>query len=101
MILYWFFMVSYFVLTFPFFSFCCFSCVFSKIKLFGLGLFFDFLVFYACFFRLINSLQKNKLSVLQAGLIQFGYCGFFFLSHAVSLCFMVFNKLRLLVRIVI
>ena len=43
-------------------SFCCFGCVlFSKIKLFGLGLSFDFLMFYF-FFRLINSLQKNKLS---------------------------------------
>ena len=45
------------------FSFCCFGCVlFSKIKLFGLGMSFDFLVLYSFFFRLINSLQKNKLS---------------------------------------
>ena len=63
-------MGSRFVLTFcvvfvSSFSFCCFSRVFfSKIKLFGLSLSFDFLVFYAFFFRIINSLQKNKLSVL-------------------------------------
>ena len=45
------------------FSFCCFGCIlFSKIKLFGFGLSFDFLVFYSFFFELINSLQKNKLS---------------------------------------
>ena len=51
-----------FFLVFPF---CCFNCVsFSKIKLFGLVLSFDFLVFYAFFFRLINSLQNNKLSAL-------------------------------------
>ena len=66
----WFFMGSCFVLIFfvvfvSGFSFYCFSCVFfSKIKLFGLGLSFDFLLFYVFFFRLINSLQKNKLSVL-------------------------------------
>ena len=34
----------------------------SVIKLFGLGLSFDFLVFYLFFFGLTNSLQKNKLS---------------------------------------
>ena len=35
------------------FSFCCFGCVFfSKIKLFGLGLFFDFLVFFSFFLEL-------------------------------------------------
>ena len=67
----WFFMGSCFVLTFFIsclflvFSCCCFSCVlFSNIKLFALGLSFDFLVFFAFFFRLINSLQKNTLPVL-------------------------------------
>ena len=66
----WFFMGFCFVLTFYVvfvtgFSFCCFGCVFfSKIKLFGLGLSFDFLVFYSLFFRLTNSLLKNKLSSL-------------------------------------
>ena len=58
----WVFMGSCFVLTFYVvfvtgFSFCCFGCVlFSKIKLFGLGLSFDFLVFNVSFFRLIISL---------------------------------------------
>ena len=52
----WFFMGSCFVLTsyaalVTVFSFCCFGCVlFSKIKLFGLGFSFDFLVFYSFFF---------------------------------------------------
>ena len=67
MIACWFFVGSCFVLTFfvmlsLVFSFCGFSCVFFlKIKLFGLGLSCDFLVFYDFFFRLVNSLQKNKL----------------------------------------
>ena len=63
-----FFMGSCFVLTFyvvfvtVFFSFCCFGCVlFSKIEIFGLGLSFDFLVFYFLFFRLVNSLQKKQI----------------------------------------
>ena len=60
-----------------------------------------FWCFIPSYFRLSNSLQKNKLSVLQGDLIQFGYCGFSFLSHAVSLCFMMFSKLRWLVEIII
>ena len=48
---YWFFLLLFWL---------CFD--FSKIKLFGLGLSFDFLVFYSFFFRLVGSLQKNKLS---------------------------------------
>ena len=64
------FVGSCFVLTFyvvfvtGFFLLLFWLCPFLKIKLFGLGLRFDFLVFYTFFFRLINSLQKNKLSVL-------------------------------------
>ena len=41
--------------------FCWFSFVFfSKIKLFVLGLSFDFLVFCSFVFRLESSLQKNN-----------------------------------------
>ena len=86
------------------FSFCCFSCVlFLKVKLLGLGLvlFFDFLVFCSFLFGLINSLQKNKLSSSSAVFFRFGYRGFFFLSHAVRLWFMVFSKLRWLFWIII
>ena len=64
MIACWFFVGSCFVLNFYVkfvtgFSFCC--VLFSKIKLFGLGLSGEFLVFYSFFFRHINSLQKNNL----------------------------------------
>ena len=83
---------------FPF----CFGCVlFSKIKSFGLGLFFNFFVFYSFVFRLESSLQKNKLSSSKLVLIRFGYRGFSFLNHAVRLWFVVFSKLRWLVWIII
>ena len=65
----WFFMGSCFVLTVyvvfvsGFFLLLFYLCLFSKVKLFGLGLSFNFLVFYGFFFRLIDSLQKSKLSV--------------------------------------
>ena len=76
--------------------FCCLSFVFSsKINLFVLGLFFDFLVFCSFVFRLKNSLQKNILSSSKLVLVQFGYHGFYFLSHSVCLWFMVFSKLAL------
>ena len=63
----WFFKGSCFVLTFCYIIFC-FPFVslvvsFSQNQIvFGLGLSCDFLVFYCFFFRLGNSLQKNKLS---------------------------------------
>ena len=56
------FVLMFYVILLLVFSFCCFGCVlFLKIKLFGLGLCCDFLVFYDFFFRLVNSLQKKKL----------------------------------------
>ena len=64
----WFFVGSCFVLTVYVlfvtgFSFCYFGCfLFSIIKLFGLGLSFDFFGVLFFFLRLINSLQKIKLS---------------------------------------
>ena len=73
---------------------------FSKIKLFVLGLSFDFLVFCSFVFRLKSSLQKNILSSYKLVLIQFGYRGFSYLSHAVSLWFVVFSKLGWFVWII-
>ena len=102
MIACWFFMGSCFVLWGPVFSFCCFGCVlFLKIKLFGMDLSRDFLVSYYFFFKLVNSLQKNKLSSSEAGLIRFGYRGFSFLSHTISLWFIEFSKLCWLVWVII
>ena len=41
----------------------CWLCPFSKKQIVrGMGLSFDFFVFYYFFLRLYNSLQKNKLS---------------------------------------
>ena len=78
--------------------FCCLSYVFfSKIKMFVLGLSFDFLVFCSFVFRFKSSLQKNNLSSSKLVLIQFGYRGFSFLSHAVRLWLMVFSKLALVI----
>ena len=92
--------------------FCCLGCVFSlKIKLFGLGLSCDFLVFFISFLDLSIVFKRINYPVVEAGLIRFGYRGFpflrhavsvwvpwvSFLSHAVSLWFMVFSKLRWLV----
>ena len=105
MISWWFFKGSCCVLTFCVILFLVFLlflwlCSFLENQIvFGLGLSCDFLVFYSFFFRLGNSLQKNKLSSFQAGLIRFGYHMCSFLSHAVSLWLMVFSKLRWLVWI--
>ena len=78
------------------FFFCCFICVFfSKIKLFVLGLSFDFLVFCYFVFRPKSSLQKNNLSSSKLVLIQFGYRGFSFLCHTVRMWFVVFSRLAL------
>ena len=70
-----------------FFLFCLGCVFFLKIKLFVLGLSSDFLVFCSFVFRLKSSLQKNILSSPKLVLIQFGYRGFSFLSHAVRLWF--------------
>ena len=76
-----------------FFYFFCLGCVlFSKIKSFCLGLSFDFLVSCSFVFRLESSLQKNNLSSSKLILIQFGYRGFSFPSHAVRLWFVVFSN---------
>ena len=52
-------------------------------------------MFCSFVFRLKNSLQKNNLSSSKLVLIQFGYRGFSFLSHAIRLSFVVFTKLVL------
>ena len=46
---------------------------------FGMGLSFEFFVFYYFFLRLYNSLQKNKLSSFKLGLSGLGTVGFLFL----------------------
>ena len=81
-----FFITSVFYLSYVFFS---------KIKLFVLGLSFEILVFCSFVFRLESSLQKKNLFSSKLVLIQFGYRGFSFLSHAVRLRFVVFSKLVL------
>ena len=46
----------------------CWLCTFSKKQIVcGMGLSFDFFVFYYFFLRLCNSLQKNKLSSFKLG----------------------------------
>ena len=47
-------------------------------------------------FRLKCSLQKKNLSSSKLVLIQFGYRGFSFLTHAVRLWFVVFSKFALI-----
>ena len=55
-------------------------CLFFKNQIvFGMGLSFDFFVFYYFFLRLYNSLQKNKLSSFKLGLSGLGTVGFLFL----------------------
>ena len=75
------------------FFLCFVGCVlfFKKQIVCGMGLSFDFFVFYYFFLRLGNSLQKNNLFNFKLVLIQFGYRRCSFLSHAVSLRFMVFS----------
>ena len=50
-------------------------------------------MFCSFVFRLKNSLQKNNLGSSKLVLIQFGYRGLSFLSHADRLSFVVFSKL--------
>ena len=88
------FMLYYFL-----FSFCFVGCVLflNHQIVFGLGLSCDFLVFYCFFFfDLVIVIKRINYPVLSC-LIRCGYRGFSFLSHAVSLWFMVFSKLRWLV----
>ena len=88
-------MITFFVGFF--WSFLCYFwlCPFFKNQIvFGLGLSYDFLVFYYFFLRLCNSLQKNKLSSFILDLSGLGTPWFSFLSHAVILWFVVFSKLR-------
>ena len=58
------FVLTFYVRLFQIFSFVALVVSFFQINriVFGLGLSCDFLVFYCFFFRLVNSLQKNKLS---------------------------------------
>ena len=67
----------------------------SKTKSFVLGLSSDFSVFCSLVFRLESSLQKKNLSSSKLVLIQFGYRGVSFFSHAVSCWFVVLSKLAL------
>ena len=67
----------------------------SNFKSFVLGLSFDFFVFCSFMFRLETSLQKNFLSSSKLVLIQFGYRGFSFLSHAVRLWVVMISKVAL------
>ena len=50
-----------------FLMFRCLCPFFKNQIVFGMGLFFDFFVFYYFFLRLYNSLQKNKLSSFKLG----------------------------------
>ena len=54
-----------FIVVFLMFRWLC--PFFKKQIVFGMGLSFDFFVFYYFFLRLYNSLQKNKLSSFKLG----------------------------------
>ena len=57
------FVLTFYVILFLVFLLFLWLCPFLKNQIvFGLGLSCDFLMFYYFFFRLGNSLQKNKLS---------------------------------------
>ena len=87
-------MLTFYVVLFLVFLLLLWLCPFLKNQIvFGLGLSCDFLVFYDFFLRLGNSLKKNNLASF--------YRRFSFLSHGVSLWFMVFSKLRWLVWVII
>ena len=58
------FYVGFFVVFLMFRWLCPF---FKNYIVFGMGLSFDFFVFYYFFLRLYNSLQKNKLSSFKLG----------------------------------
>ena len=56
-------MLTFYVILILVFLLLLWLCPFLKNRIaFGLGLSYGFLVFYYFFFRLGNSLQKNKLS---------------------------------------
>ena len=76
------------------FSLFWFGCVlFSKIRSFGLSLFFHYFVFYLIVIKLEKGFQNDNLSSFNLVLIWFVKRGFFFLSHAISLWFCVVSKL--------
>ena len=50
-----------------FLMFCWLCPFFKNLIVCGMGLSFDFFVFYYFFLRLYNSLQKNKLSSFKLG----------------------------------
>ena len=77
--------------------FCSLIFVFSlKIKLFVLGLSFDFLLFFVLLYSDLKVVFKRIiLSGSKLVFFQFGYCGFSLISHAVRLWFMIFSKLAL------
>ena len=86
------FVLTFYIMFFTGFSFLLFRlCPISKNQVYGLGFSFDFLLFYSFFLRLTNSLRKNKLSGSLSLFDPVGYRGFSFLSHAVSLWFIVFS----------
>ena len=87
--------VSFLLPNFLFFVFVV--SFFQKKKSFGLGLSFDFCVFYLIVVRLKMVFKRTIYPVL----IWFGYRGFFFLSHDINLWFFVFSKLRWLFQFTI
>ena len=67
---------------------------FSQNRIFWFGFVFPLFGFYSFVVRLESGIQKNKLSSFKLDLIWFGYRGFFFLSHVISLWFCDVSKLR-------
>ena len=103
MIACWFFMESCFVyVCYWFFPFVVLVVSFSQKPncLVWVSL-STFWCFNLSFSDLLTVFKRINYWFLEAGLIRFGYRGFSFLSHAVSLRFMVFSKLRWLVLIII
>ena len=87
------FLVKFFMLFFITGVFFCYPIYvfFSKIILFVLG-FFSTFWYFALLCSDLEVVFKKKLSSSKLVLIQFGYRGFSFLSHAVRLWFVVFSK---------
>ena len=85
-------------LLFPFyylfFSFLFWLCPFLNNRIFWFRFVFRFLVFYLILVKPESCLQKNHLSSFNLVLTWFGYRGFFFLSHDISLWFCDVSKLR-------
>ena len=77
--------------------FCFGSVLFSKIDSFGLGLSFDFFVFWLIVVKFESGVQKKNLSSCNLVLIWFGYRGVFNFGYAISLRFCDVSKLRWLI----